>query len=222
MSNQPQLTAADGHRFNAYLAQPSGRPRGGIVVLQEIFGVNSHIRDVADAYAAAGYLAIAPALFDRVRPNIELGYTGDDMKEGVAIRAQCANDKTLLDIETAILHVAGAGKVGAVGYCWGGSLAWLSACSLDGLSAGVSYYGSQLPALADKTARCPFIAHFGEKDHGIPLEGVDKFKAAQPNVPVYVYAADHGFNCDQRASYDAAAAKLARERTLAFFAQHLG
>jgi carboxymethylenebutenolidase len=222
MSNDLQLTAADGFRLDAYLAQPAGAPRGGLIVLQEIFGVNSHIRSVADRYAAEGYLVIAPALFDRAEPGVNLGYTPEDMKAGVAIRAKVPGDKTLLDIQVALQHVQGAGKVGAVGYCWGGSLAWLSACSLDGLSAAIAYYGSMLPANAGLVARCPVMAHFGAHDHGIPLESVEAFRAAQPAVELHVYEADHGFNCDQRGSYNAAAAALAQQRSSAFFAKHLG
>lgn len=222
MAETVQLTAADGHTFAAYVATPEGEPRGALVVTQEIFGVNSHIRSVADGYAAEGYLAIAPALFDRIERGVEMGYTPDDMKRGVAYKNGITNEQALHDIAASIKRVQLAGKVGIVGYCWGGSLAWLAAASLDGLSAAVAYYGSLLPANAGLQARCPVMAHFGEQDHGIPLEGVEAFRAAQPGVQVYVYPAGHGFNCDQRGSYDAASAKLARERSVAFLAEHLG
>lgn len=225
------LKAADGLQFPAYVAQPAGRPRGGIVVLQEIFGVNAHIRAVTDGYAAAGYLAVAPATFHRARPGVELGYQPDDMSAGQALKATIealgtnpAGPGVLQDIQAAIHHAAQAGKVGVVGYCWGGLLTWRTACLLKGVSAAVPYYGGGVTTEAEiaRTPLCPVLAHFGEKDHWIPLDGVEAFKRAHPEVETHIYAANHGFNCDHRASYDAAAAALARERTLAFFAKHVG
>ena len=223
------LGAADGSRIPAYVAQPAGAPKGAVVVLQEIFGVNSHIRAVADGYAAAGYLAVAPSTFQRVKPGVELGYTEADMGEGfgykTAVEALPALG-VMQDIQAAIDHAAKAsgGKVGIVGYCWGGLLIWRAACTLDGLAAAVPYYGGGMtsPEEAARQPRVPVLAHFGDQDHWIPLDTVEAFKKAQPGVQVQVYHANHGFNCDQRGSYDAAAAQLARERTLAFFAQHLG
>lgn len=225
------LTAADGYVFPAYVARPAGQPRGGVVVLQEIFGVNAHIRAVADGYAAAGYLAVAPATFHRVKAGVELGYAPDDMSAGAALKATVeamgmnpAAPGVLQDIQAAIQHAARAGKVGVVGYCWGGLLAWRSACLLQGVSAAVTYYGGGMTGEAElaRQPRCPVLAHFGEKDHWIPLDGVASFKRAHPEAEVHLYAANHGFNCDHRGAYDAAAAALARERTLAFFARHLG
>ena len=213
MYDSIQLTASDGHRFAAYVAEPSGAPRGALVVVQEIFGVNSHIRAVADGFAADGYRCIAPALFDRVEPGVELGYTPKDIERGLKLMAGCARDRTLLDIAAALAHVAGAGRVGIVGYCWGGTMAWISACELDGLSAAVSYYGGGIAEV---------MAHFGENDASVPMTAVDTFRATQPGVETHLYPAGHGFNCDQRGSYDAASAKLARERTLRFFNEHLG
>ncbi len=226
MGTPTQLTAADGFAFPAYVAEPAGQPRGAVVVLQEIFGVNSHIRSVADGYAAEGYLAVAPATFHRVKPGVELGYTPDDMAAGMALKAQVEAlpaPGVLQDIEAAVAHASRAGKVGIVGYCWGGLLTWRSACLVPGLSAAVAYYGGGVttPAEAARQPRCPTLAHFGERDHWIALDSVEAFRQAQPGVEVQVYAADHGFNCDQRGSFDAAAAQLARERTLAFFAAHL-
>ena len=220
------LTAADGFVFPAYVAEPQGAPKGAVVVLQEIFGVNSHIRNVTDGYAAQGYLAVAPSTFHRVKPGVELGYTQDDMGAGIALKTaveELPAPGVLRDIEAAIAHASRAGKVGIVGYCWGGLLTWRSACELPGLSAASAYYGGGVttPAEAARKPRCPTMAHFGERDHWIPMDTVEAFKKAQPGVEVHVYAADHGFNCDQRGSYDAAAAKLALERTLAFFAKHL-
>lgn len=220
------LQATDGFSFPAYVAQPTGQPKGAVVVLQEIFGVNSHIRSVADGYANEGYLAVAPSTFHRVKPGVELGYTQDDMSAGFALKTAVEALPTpgvLQDIQAAIRHAGQAGKVGIVGYCWGGLLTWRSACTLDGLSAAVCYYGGGMttPDEAARQPKVPTMAHFGEKDHWIPLESVEAFRKAHPEVEVHVYKADHGFNCDQRGSYDAAAAKLARERTVAFFAKHL-
>ena len=220
------LQAGDGFEFSAYVASPAGQAKGGIVVLQEIFGVNSHIRSVADGYAAQGYLAVAPATFHRVRPGVDIGYTADDMAAGVALKAAVEAlpaPGVMRDIQAAITHARQAGKVGIVGYCWGGLLTWRCACTLEGLSAAVPYYGGGMttPAEIARKPKVPVMAHFGEKDHWISLASVEAFKKAHPEVEVQIYAADHGFNCDQRASFDAAAAKLARERTLAFFAKHL-
>ena len=221
------LTAADGFTFPAYVAEPAGKPKGAIVVVQEIFGVNAHIRAVADGYAAQGYLAVAPATFHRVQPGVELGYTEADMKTGfgykTAVEALPAPG-VLQDLQAAVDYAARAGKVGIVGYCWGGLLTWRAAEKLTGLAAAVPYYGGGMTA-GDEPARkprVPVLAHFGDQDHWIPLDSVDAFKAAQPGVEVHVYAANHGFNCDHRAAYNQPAAALALQRTLAFFARHVG
>ena len=223
------LTAADGFQLSAYVAEPAGQPRAAIVVLQEIFGVNSHIRAVADRFAAQGYLAVAPATFDRARPGVELGYTEDDMTAGFGLKTAVdalPGAGVLPDIQAAIDHAAqasGGTKVGIIGFCWGGLLTWKAACLLTGLSAAVPYYGGGM-TLDTEIARhpqCPVLAHFGDQDHWIPMEGIEAFKKAHPEVDVHVYAAHHGFNCDQRASYNEEAASLARERTLAFLADKL-
>ncbi|PHM18699.1 MAG: carboxymethylenebutenolidase [Curvibacter sp. PD_MW3] len=221
------LKAADGVTFPAYVAQPAGQPRGAVVVLQEIFGVNAHIRAVADGYAAAGYLAVAPSTFHRVKQGVELGYAPDDMSAGMALKATVEalpEPGVLQDIQAAIDHAAQAGKVGVVGYCWGGLLTWRTACLLHGVSAAAPYYGGGITAPAEiaRTPKCPVLAHFGEKDHWIPLDGVAAFQKVHPEVETHIYPANHGFNCDHRGAYDAAAASLARERTLAFFAKHIG
>ncbi len=229
MGSFVELKAADGFSFPAYVAQPQGAPKGAVVVLQEIFGVNSHIRSVADGYAAAGYLAVAPSTFHRVQQGVELGYTEDDMKAGfglkMAVEALPAPG-VMQDIQAAVDHAAAVSgkKVGIVGYCWGGLLTWRAACGLSGISAAAPYYGGGMTAEADAGRKplCPVMAHFGDQDHWIPLETVQAFRAAQPGVTVHVYGANHGFNCDQRGSHHAESAALARERTLAFFAQHLG
>ncbi|WBY00272.1 dienelactone hydrolase family protein [Ramlibacter tataouinensis] len=226
MGSFVDLQAGDGFSFPAYVAQPNGRPKGGVVVLQEIFGVNSHIRSVADGYAAEGWLAVAPSTFHRIKPGVELGYGENDMSAGFALKTAVEAlpaPGVMPDIQAAIGHAAQAGKVGIVGYCWGGLLSWRSACLLDGLSAAVTYYGGGMttPDEAARQPRVPVLSHFGEQDHWIPLEGVEAFRRAHPEVEVHVYKAKHGFNCDQRGSWNEPAAKLARERSLAFFGQHL-
>jgi carboxymethylenebutenolidase len=222
------LTAADGFKFPAYVAQPEGKPRAAIVVIPEIFGVNSHIRAVTDRFAAQGYLAVSPATFERVKPGVELGYTEDDMKTGfgykTAVEALPAPG-VMQDIQAAIDYAADAsgGRVGIIGFCWGGLLTWRAACTLKGLSAAVPYYGGGVTSEDEiaRTPKVPVMAHFGDQDHWIPMDGIEAFKKAHPEVEVHVYPANHGFNCDQRASYNEAAANTARERTLAFFATKL-
>ena len=222
MGETIRLRAADGFELSAYRAAPSGTPRGGLVVIQEIFGVNGHIRRVADGYAADGYLAIAPALFDRIEPGIEIGYGPPDIERGRELKGRSQTEAALRDIAAARDAVAAAGKVGVVGYCWGGYLAWLSATRLDGFAAAVSYYGGGIGSVAGETPRCPVLLHFGEKDHAIPLSEVETVRKAHPELDIHVYPAGHGFNCDERGSYDAESARIARERSLAFFRQHLG
>ena len=226
MSETIELKATDGFVCPAYVARPVGKPKGAVVVLQEIFGVNAHIRAVADGYCAQGYLAVAPTTFHRVKRGVELGYDKPDMEAGIALKAAVEAvpvPGAMADIQAAIDYAAQAGKVGLVGYCWGGLLTWRSACSLNGLSAAVPYYGGGVtaPAEAARQPACPVLCHFGEKDHWITIDSVEAFKRAQPAVEVRVYPADHGFNCDHRGSYDASAAALALQRTLAFFASHL-
>ena len=222
MGKMIELSASDGHKLAAYRADPAGRPRGGIVVIQEIFGVNSHIKEVADGYAKDGYLAVAPALFDRVQKGVDLGYQPDDIAKGREIRAKVANDMALKDTEAAIKAASAAGKVGIVGYCWGGLIAWLAAGKLGGLAAAAPYYGGGILDNAELEPKVPLMGHFGDRDAHIPVEGVKKLAARHAKHQIFIYSADHGFNCDQRGSYDAPAAKQARERTLAFFRQHVG
>ena len=222
-----ELTAADGARIPAWVARPSGTPRGGLVLLQEIFGVNSHIRAVAQGYADAGYLVIVPAVFHRVQADVELGYTQADIQAGIALKAAAQalpEPGVLQDVQAAVDWAAQAGKVGVMGYCWGGLLAWRAACTLRGVAAAVPYYGGGMTAPAEvaRHAQCPVLAHFGERDHSIPMETVRAFAQAHPAVRVEVYAADHGFNCDQRPAFDAVASALALERTLVFWAENVG
>jgi carboxymethylenebutenolidase len=223
-----KLKAADGFVFPAYVAEPAGKPKAAVVVLQEIFGVNSHIRDVTDRFAAQGYLAIAPATFERVKPGVDIGYNEATMKEGIALKAAVMalpGEGVLQDIQAAIDHAAktSGGKVGIIGFCWGGLMAWQAACKLDGLSAAVPYYGGGMVADAEiaRQPKVPVMAHFSDHDHSVPMDGVNAFMKAHPEVEAHIYAADHGFNCDQRGAYNEDAAKLARERTLAFFAKQL-
>ena len=221
MSEFTTLMARDGHEFSAWLAAPAGKPRGAVVVIQEIFGVNAHIRAIADSYAAEGYVAIAPAVFDRVRKGIELGYNAETMKEGVGYVMQLKPEKTLLDLAASIAVVKHAGRVGVVGFCWGGKMAYVSACELP-IACGVAYYGGGIAKELNKTPNCPMLYHFGGKDTHIPQSDVDQIRAADQRGTFYVYPdADHGFNCDMRPSFNAEAAQLARQRTLAFLAQHL-
>ena len=222
MGSMISLKAADGVSIGAYLAEPSGAPRGGMVVLQEIFGVNGHIRDVADRYAAQGYRAVAPALFDRVKPDVELGYDESGMTNGVALAKQTVPEKTLQDVQAAIEEAAKAGPVGVVGYCWGGTLAFESASQLTGVAAAVGYYGGGIANALDKQPKVPLMLHFGEHDTHIPIADIETIKATLPDTPVYTYPAGHGFNCDQRGSYDKASADLALSRTLPFLKENVG
>jgi carboxymethylenebutenolidase len=226
MTTSLQLTAADGFTFPAYVARPQGQIHGAIVVLQEIFGVNAHIRAVADGYAAQGYVALAPATFHRVQAGVDLGYAPQDIAAGVALKAAVEAlpaPGVLQDIAATVAYAAQFGMVGLVGYCWGGLLTWRAACTLDGIAVAVPYYGGGMTTAAEaaRQPRSPVLAHFGEQDHAIALDSVLAFQKAQTGVQVQIYPAQHGFNCDHRAAFNPAAAALARERTLSFFAQHL-
>jgi carboxymethylenebutenolidase len=214
------LMARDGHEFNAWLAAPPSKDgaRGAVVIAQEIFGVNRHIRRVADDYAAHGYVAIAPCLFDRVRRGIELGYSEAELQQGRGYRLQIPKEKTMLDLAASLNVVKHAGRVAFVGYCWGGTLAYLAACELP-IACAVSYYGGQIKDHLEKSPKRPVMYHFGERDPHIPPGDVDRIRANNPNGIFHLYPADHGFNCEDRGSYDVASAMLARERSLAFIAQ---
>jgi carboxymethylenebutenolidase len=220
MSKWQTATADDGHTFSVYCAEPSAAPRGTVVVLQEIFGVNSHIRDVADRYAADGYLALAPALFERIEPGFETGYGQADIERAIAAMKQVDFDDAIRDLK-ATLALA-KGKCAVVGYCWGGSLAWLAATRLPGLACAISYYGRLAVNYREETPRCPVLFHYGERDASIPLSDVELMRQAQPQQSYHIYPADHGFNCDQRASFDAESAALALRRSRDFLAEHVG
>lgn len=220
MGELTTIMARDGHEFQAWLTAASGRARGAAVVIQEIFGVNGHIRSMADGFAAAGYTAIAPSLFDRVRRGIELGYTPADMQEGAGYRKQISTETALKDVAAAVAVVKHSGRVAVVGYCWGGTLAYLAACELP-LAAAVVYYG-RIGDYLERKPRCPVLYHYGSEDKSIPLSEVDRIRAAQPAAPVHVYeGAGHGFNCEQRDAWQPAAAAAARTRTLDFLARYV-
>jgi carboxymethylenebutenolidase len=216
------LTAADGHMLTAYTAGPESAPRG-LVVVQEIFGVNRHMRRVADDFAAQGYRVILPALFDRTERGVELGYTGEDVARGRTLRGTIDEHKTLLDILAAAAALPAGIKRGIVGYCWGGTVAWHGATRSSAFSASVGWYGGGIAAARAEVPRCPTQLHFGETDASIPMSDVEAIQAARPEVETFVYAgAGHGFGCEERGSYVATDATTARERTLAFLARHLG
>jgi len=215
------IMARDGHEFRAYLAAPAARPKGAIVVIQEIFGVNSHIRSVTDGYAAEGYTAIAPSLFDRARPGVELGYTPPDMQEGFGYVKQIPMENVLKDVAACLAVVKNSGRIGIVGYCWGGRVTFVASAELP-CAAAVAYYGGGITQELSRKPKIPVMYHFGELDQHITAEDVAKIKEAYPNGIFHTYpGADHGFNCDQRASYNAEAAALARQRTLEFFSKHI-
>ncbi|MCZ6605470.1 MAG: dienelactone hydrolase family protein [Alphaproteobacteria bacterium] len=216
------LTAADGHSLSAYKAQAAGTPKGGVVVLQEIFGINNHIQSVVDRFAADGYTAIAPALFDRVEKGVDLGYDEDTMKQGLGLRGQLNWEQVTADTNAAVQDIAGAGKTGVVGFCFGGSAAWVAAEDSP-VQAAVGWYGGQIHQEIGRQPKCPVQLHFGTEDFSIPNEQIDEIKAAHADVPVYIYeGAGHGFNCDDRPSYHEGSAKLAYQRTLEFLGEHLG
>jgi carboxymethylenebutenolidase len=222
MGTTIELRASDGHQLAAYRADPQGKPRGGVLVIQEIFGVNPHIRAVCDEYAREGYVALAPALFDRVERGVELGYEGDALRRGVAIVMQIKPADASLDLQAGIDELAKIGKVGVVGYCYGGTMAWVAACRLERVAAASCYYGGHIARQRESKPRVPTQLHFGEQDASIPMSDVDAVRAANPEVPVYVYPAGHGFSCDARAGYHAESAALAKQRTLELFRQHVG
>jgi carboxymethylenebutenolidase len=222
MSEHTSLKAEDGHRLDAYVARPKGEPIVALVVVQEVFGVNAHIRSVADGYAKEGFLAVAPALFDRVERGVDLKYEGQDMQKAMTLAKKLNIDDMLKDTSAAIdyARTQSGKKTGVIGYCLGGSIAWLCACRFK-IDAAVGYYGGYIPQYASEQPKCPVMLHFGRKDAHIPVEAVDKIRAAHPEVPIFLYEAGHGFNCDARASYDPASAKAARERSLEFLRKNL-
>ncbi len=226
MSEIIKLQAADGHTFSAYVARPNAVPHAGVVLLQEIFGVNDHIRGVANGFAKLGYLVVAPATFDRVQTEVSLGYFPDDVALGRALKdkvEQLPLPGVMQDIQAAVSFASQAGSVGVVGFCWGGLLTWRAACMLDNLAGAVAYYGGGMTqgVEAERQALCPMMTHFGEQDKGIPIDTVKAFANTHPDVQNHIYKADHGFNCDHRGSFNLEAANMAFTRTATFFAQNL-
>jgi carboxymethylenebutenolidase len=216
------LTAADGHQLHAYAAGPEDAPLA-LVVIQEIFGVNRHMRRVCDSFAEAGYRVVCPALFDRTERGVELGYEPADVARGRDLRGKVDPHKTLLDVLAAAAALPPAARRGIVGYCWGGTVAWHGATRSSAFAASVGWYGGGIAAAKEEVPRCPVQLHFGEVDHSIPLSDVEAIRAARPEVETFVYAgAGHGFGCEERGSYVAKDAETAQERTLAFLARHLG
>jgi carboxymethylenebutenolidase len=215
------LTASDQHQLGAYQADPAGTAKGGVVVAQEIFGVNSHIRNICDRLAAAGYVAVAPALFDRYERNFESGYSPEEVAHARGFLAKLDWDAMLRDIEAGIQQVRSSGSVAVVGFCMGGSVAYLAATRLSGLSAAVAFYGGQIVKYADEKPKCPVQMHFGEQDTGIPLNDVDIIRQKRPEAEIFTYPAGHGFNCDERPAFHEPSAKIAWQRTLDFLAKHM-
>lgn len=221
MGQMITLTAEDGFELGAYRADPEGRPRGGLVVVQEIFGVNTHIRAVCDRYAALGYAAVAPALFDRQQPGFESGYTPEEVEEARKFLTDIDVNAMLRDTKAAIAALSGTGKAGVVGYCLGGSIAFLAATRLNGIAAAVGYYGGRITAHADETPKVPTQLHYGETDQSIPMRDVETVITKRPDCDIHVYPAGHGFSCDERASFDPGSTVIAWGRTLRWFDEHL-
>lgn len=224
MSKSIKLQASDNHEFDSYVARPTGTPGAGLVVVQEAFGVNGHIRSVTDSYAEDGFLSIAPAMFDRIQGGVELRYEGEDRQKGIALARQVNLDAAVKDVAAALQYLRDQGmrKTAVIGYCFGGTMAWLVATRL-GPDAAVGYYGGNITNFAQENPRCPVMLHFGALDKHIPKDGIDKVQAAHPDVQVFWYEdADHGFNCNDRSAYNPDAAKLARQRSLAFLKEHCG
>ena len=217
-----RLTASDNFQLSAYRADPTGAPKAAVVVIQEIFGVNHHIRSVCDQLAKEGYVAVAPSIFDRTSPNFQSGYSPDEIAEARKFVASPDWAAMLRDTQAAIDAVKGVGPVGIIGFCLGGSVAYLAAARLSGLSAAIGYYGGAIVHFADEKPQVPTQLHFGEKDAGIPLTNVETVKAKRPDVEVFIYpGAQHGFHCDERPSYDKTSADIAWPRSMAFFARHI-
>jgi len=216
------LTASDGHEFAAYESVPDGPILGRMVVIQEIFGVNEHIRDVCDRLSSQGIAAVAPAVFDRVERDVELEYTPDGIARGLEIRGQIEWDAVLADTQAAVDHLAADGPVGIVGYCWGGTIAWVAGCRFDNLACAVGYYGGQIAEFIDEKPNCPTMLHFGEKDASIPLTSVVQIAARHAAVQTFTYPdGEHGFNCDHRGSYHEESSKLAESRSFPFYLENM-
>ncbi|MBY8975305.1 dienelactone hydrolase family protein [Rhodobacteraceae bacterium NNCM2] len=217
------LTASDGHELDAYRADPAEKPKAAVVVIQEIFGVNPHIRSICDRLAEVGYVAIAPALFDRVERGFESGYSPDEVAHARGFLADADWDAFVRDADAARAAVADIGKVGIVGFCMGGTVAFLAAARLEGIAAASGFYGGRIDAYAEEQPKCPTQLHYGAEDAGVPMENVERVRARRPDCEIFVYdEAGHGFHCDQRASFHPEASGIAWGRTMELFARHLG
>lgn len=213
-----KMKMGDGAEIGVYHVGAQGKRRGGLVLIQEIFGVTEHIMELCDGYAADGYEVLGPALYDRESPNFQASYSPEDIQKAIKIaRGDHPFDLSVQDSQVCINALKSKGPVFITGYCYGGTVTWAAACKCDGLAAASGYYGGQIPQMAEWQPKCPTILHFGEHDHGIPMEGVEKVKKLHPEVKVFVYNAGHGFNSDRRTDYNPEAAKLAKERTLELF-----
>ncbi len=222
MGEKISITASDGHDFSAYISTPSGQSKASLIIVQEIFGVNQHIQNLSNSFAKRGYATIAPAFFDRIETGIELDYSAESIEKGKELKSKVSWDDTITDIRASANFIRDFGTVGLVGYCMGGSIAWLAATRDSGVNASVSYYGGNIIDFFEEKPQIPCLLHFGEKDSTISLEDVKKITNTHPEVEHFIYEnADHGFNCDLRKSYDANSAKLALERTLEFFDTNL-
>jgi carboxymethylenebutenolidase len=223
MGEAVSLRARDGHVLSAYEVRPDAPPRGGLLVLQEIFGVTGHIRRVCDGYAAQGYHVVAPALFDRIRPATELGYSKEHAATGRDLRSRILWDQVFADVAAAQAQLSGSGKIAALGYCWGGTIAWRSAGHVEGIAGAVCYYPTQIGPHVAERPRCPVLMHFGESDPIATLEHAGQLRAAQcAQVEIQVYPASHGFNCDEIPAFDEPSAALALRRSLDFLRTHVG
>ena len=222
MGEKITLKSSDGHNFGAYRADPADSPIGAVVVIQEIFGVNSHIRSVSDRVAGLGYTAIAPQLFDRFERDFESGYSPDEIAHCRSFLTNVDWDAFLRDVDAARAAVAIPGKTGIVGFCMGGSVSFLAACRLGGFDAAIAYYGGRIVDFSDEPPKCPTQMHFGELDESIPMSAVDTIKSKRSDCDIYVYeGAQHGFHCDERGSYHPEAAKVAWARSTDWLARHL-
>jgi carboxymethylenebutenolidase len=222
MGNEITLQAIDGHRFAAYRAPAQGERKGGLILLQEIFGVTAHIRELCDRFAALGYETVAPAIFDRYQRNFAVGYTPDEMQAAIKMAGRSGLDTPMLDIQACADDLRTRGPVAVTGFCYGGSLTWVAAARVEGLACAVGFYGRLIPENLDLQPLCPVMLHFGSRDKSIPLDGVRRTAEAHPTVKVHIYQADHGFWSDRPANHDDAAITLSLERTLAFLETHMG
>jgi len=221
MGTTIKLAAKDGHNFDAYRADHEGSRKGGLILIQEIFGVTPHIRSLCDSYAADGYDVIAPAIFDRIEPKANFGYSEEEIEKSVNLAGESGVKMPMLDIQACVNALSGDGPVAITGFCYGGSLTWMAAAHVEGLACAVGYYGRLIPDHLEITLKCPTMLHFGARDSSIPLNRVRETSEAYGDVKVHIYRAKHGFCSDREANYDETACALARKRTLAFFADHM-